>query len=134
MEKTAKQIELDIYRIIKNSDLGTAINGNIYRSGMRPTGATTEDAVVKFLTGIDEQEQSGVVIVNIYVPDTMLYGDFVEDVSRVDELEDMVNEVMSSLEDTEYWIEKDGTPHSFPAEGVKQHFINVRLRYRRKTF
>ena len=134
MEKTAKQIEQDIFRIIKDSDLSIAITGEVYRSGMRPTGATSEDAVVKFLSGIDEQEQSGVVIVNVYVNDIPLYGELVEDVPRVDELESVVNEVLSSLDDTEYLLEKDGTPHSFPAKGIKQHFINVRLRYRRKTF
>ena len=57
MEKTAKQIEKDVFRIMRNSELKNVIGGKFYRAGMRPKNAKTEDVVVKFLTGIDEQEQ-----------------------------------------------------------------------------
>ncbi len=136
MEKTAKQIERDVYRIIKNSDFKDTIGGKIYRNNMRPKNAMTEDIVVKFLTGIDEQEQSGIVLVHIYVPNKQISddGELAEDITRIDELEALINTVLSNLEDDEYLFEKDGTPNSFPVEGIEQHFINLRLHYRRKTF
>lgn len=137
MEKTEKQIEKDVFRIIRKSELKTAIRGKVYRSGMRPKNATTEDIVVKFQTGIDEQEQSGIVLIHIYVPNEPSPngdGELVEAITRIDELEAVANKVLSELEDTEYLFEKDGTPKSFSVEGIEQHFINVRLHFRRKTF
>ena len=47
--KTEKQIERDFYLLIKQSNLGAAIRGSIYRSEMRPADATSEDIIVKFL-------------------------------------------------------------------------------------
>lgn len=137
MEKTAKQIERDVYRIIRESELKDIIGGTIYRDRMRPKNADTEDVVVKFLTGIDGQEQSGIVLIHIYVPDKPSVsndGELVEDITRIDELEVIINRIIEEIDNVEYWFEKDGTPQSYPAEGLEQHFINVRLRYRRKTF
>ena len=136
MEKTAKQIEKDVFRIIRNSELKDVIGGTFYRAGMRPKNATTEDVVVKFLTGLDGQEQSGVVLVHVYVPNIQVSadGELVENITRIDELEGLINTLFADLENDEYLFEKDGTPHSFPVEGIEQHFINVRLHYRRKTF
>ena len=136
MEKTAKQIEKDVFRIMRDSELKNVIGGKFYRAGMRPKNAKTEDVVVKFLTGIDEQEQSGVVLVHVYVPNIQASndGELVENITRVDELEELLNTTVANLEDGEYLFEKDGTPNSFPVEGIEQHFINLRLKYRRKTF
>lgn len=137
MEKTEKQIEKDVFRIIRDSELKAVIGGVVYRDGMRPKNATTEDIVVKFLTGIDGQEQSGVVLVHIYVPNIKSPsgdGELVPNITRIDLLEEIANSLLSSLEDTEYLFEKDGTPRSYPAEGIEQQFINVRIKYRRKSF
>ena len=136
MEKTAKQIEKDVFRIVRNSELKNVIGGTFYRAGMRPKNASTEDVVVKFLSGIDGQEQSGVVLIHVYVPNIQVSkdGELVENITRIDELEELLNTLIADFENDEYLFEKDGTPHSFPAEGIEQHFINVRLHYRRKTF
>lgn len=136
MEKTAKQIEKDVFRIVRNSELKNVIGGTFYRAGMRPKNASTEDVVVKFLAGIDGQEQSGVVLIHVYVPNIPVSkdGELVENITRIDELEELLNTLIADLENDEYLFEKDGTPHSFPAEGIEQHFINMRLHYRRKTF
>lgn len=136
MEKTEKEIEKDVYRIIRASALRKAVKGSFYRAGMRPKDASGEDVVVSFLTGLDGQEQTGIVLVHVYVPDIKVSadGELAEDITRVGHLESIINNVLGSLEDTEYWFEKDGTPKSFPAEGIAQHFINTRIKYRRKTF
>lgn len=75
MEKTSEDIEADVYRILKESALKKAIGGQVLRDGRRKKGATTEDAVVKFLSGIDGQEQSGVVLIHIYVPNKAFSDD-----------------------------------------------------------
>ena len=46
------QIERDFYSFVKNSDLGKAIKGKVYRPEMRPANATTEDLIVKFLASL----------------------------------------------------------------------------------
>lgn len=138
MEKTSEDIEADVYRILRDSALKKAIGGQVLRDGRRKKGATTEDAVVKFLSGIDGQEQSGVVLIHIYVPDKAFSddGELSKDTPRIRELQRVVNNVIANDFDsnTEYVFEKDGTPQSYPVEGIEQHFINVRLKYRRKTF
>ena len=75
MEKTSEDIEADVYRILKESALKKAIGGQVLRDGRRKKGATTEDAVVKFLSGIDGQEQSGVVLIHIYAPNKAFSDD-----------------------------------------------------------
>ncbi len=137
MEKTEKQIEKDIYRIIRDSELKAVIRGSVYRDGMRPKNANTEDIVVMFKTGLDGQEQSGYIQIHIYVPNRKSPngdGELVPDITRIDQLEEVANNVLASLEDTEYLFEKESTPKCWPVEGIEQYFINVILKFRRKTF
>lgn len=132
--KTEQQIERDFYSFIKGSNLGAAIKGNIYRSEMRPNDAKTEDLVVKYLAGIDEQIQSGVVILNIYVPDIAYQdGRKVIDHKRIGELQELVNEFVNSNDNSEYWMQTDTTPTTMKNEDIEQHFIYVRIKFNRIT-
>lgn len=132
--KTEQQIERDFYSFIKGSNLGAAIKGKIYRSEIRPNDAKTEDLVVKYLAGIDEQIQSGVVILNIYVPDIAYQdGRKVIDHKRIGELQELVNEFVNSNENTEYWMQTDTTPTTMKNEEIEQHFIYVRIKFNRIT-
>ena len=63
--KSEKQIERDFFSFVSQSVLGQGIRGKVYRPEMRPANAKTEDLIVKFLAGLDEQIQSGVVLLNI---------------------------------------------------------------------
>lgn len=136
MEKTSQQIEEDVYMLILGSSLANIVRGKIYRDGTRPKNASTEDVVVKFLTGIDEQEQRGIVLIHIYVPNIRANrdGESVKDTKRINRLQSEVNSILSSINGTEYLFTKDNTPQSFPVEGIDQYFINVRINYKRKTF
>lgn len=135
MIKTEQQIERDFYSFIKNSSLGEAIKGEIYRDEMRPANATTEDLVIKFLSGIDEQVQTGVVIINLYVPDIACSnGDRkVKDAARIAELEELILSFVNDNSDTEYWMQTDGTPISMFNEEIKQHLIYSRIKFNRIT-
>ena len=86
MAKTSKQIQGDIYNLLKGSALCSMISGDVYRSGYRPRDSRLEDAVVIFTTGLPDQIQTGVVTVNIYVPDIDPYqnGVLVEDGERTE--------------------------------------------------
>lgn len=66
--KTAEEVESDVYTAVKEY-LAGKIKGYTYRRDVRPTSRSDkEDAVVSFLSGLDGQVQTGVVVVNVYVP------------------------------------------------------------------
>lgn len=130
--KSEQQIERDFYSFLKDSDLGKAIKGSIYRADMRPADAKTEDLVVKFLAGLDEQIQTGVVILNLYVPDIKnTDGRMVKNMSRIGVLEDLITSFVEENEEAEYWMEKDGTPTSMKNEDIEQTFIYARIKFSR---
>lgn len=133
MIKTEQQIERDFYSFIKDSSLGKAIKGGIYRDEMRPANATTEDLVVKFLSGLDEQVQTGVVIINLYVPDISYSTDGrkVKDAARIAELEELILSFVNDNADTEYWMQTDGSPTSMFNEDINQHLIYARIKFNR---
>lgn len=132
MKKTEIQIERDFYQFIKDSDLGAALRGTVYRSEMRPTDATDEDLVVKFLAGTDEQIQRGTVVLNLYVPDIdYTDGRKVADKKRIGELQELILDFVDTCDDNDYLIELDGTPYSTINTDIEQHLIVTRLKFQR---
>lgn len=132
MAKSGSQIERDFYALIKASSLGKGIYGKVYRSEMRPANATTEDIVLKFLAGEDEQVQTGVVVCNIYVPDVLnKEGRKVIDHERIAALEELALDFIENSKDTEYSIKTDGSMQTYLNEEIGQHLINVRIRFQR---
>lgn len=133
--KTEKQIERDFFKFVCDSELARSISGKVYRKGVRPPDSDKEDIVVKFLSGLDEQIQSGIVVLNIYVPDETIRGTGtkVEAFERVAELEEILLTFIEENDSNEYDLSKDGTPKSLEAEGIEQHFIQARIKFRRTT-
>lgn len=131
MAKTETQIERDFYMIAK-THLGSVIRGTVYRRGQRPDNAKTEDCIAKFLGGIDEQIQTGTVVLNIYVPYIPYQdGRKGEDLTRIAELEEAVNDILAEIEDTDYDIKTETTPQSYEMDDIEQSIIAVRLRFNR---
>ena len=99
MAKTSKQVQGDIYRLLRDSVLYTQITGEVYREGLRPRDSRKEDAVVIFTTGVPDEIETGVVTVNIYVPDIDPWhnGVMVEDVERTQQVERLAQEWVDSL-------------------------------------
>lgn len=130
--KTEIEIERDFYALIKNSKLGAALRGSLYRSEMRPANADGEDLIVKFLAGTDEQIQSGTMLLNLYVPDTEIAGGRkVADKKRIGELQRLILDFVEECDDAEYWIKTDGTPYSTYNSDIEQHLIVTRLKFQR---
>lgn len=134
MAKTSKQVQGDIYRLLRNSVLHTQLSGEVYREGMRPRDSRKEDAVVIFTTGIPDEIETGVVTVNIYVPDIDPYenGVFVEDGERTAQLETLSQRWVDSLlgSGTNYVFELRQTIYTEAEPDIKQHFVVVKLGYR----
>ena len=133
MIKTGTQIQGDIYRLLKESTLEGMLTGGIYRSGYRPRSSRLEDAVVIFTAGQPDQLQTGVVTVNVYVPDIDPYknGVLVMDGARVETLEKALQEWVESLtcSVSNYKLQLKQTICTEADEDINQHFIVVKLKY-----
>ena len=133
MAKTGKQVQGDIYRLFKGSTLYTMISGDVYRNGYRPRDSRLEDAVVTFTAGLPDQIQTGVVTVNIFVPDIDPYknGVLVEDGWRTDELERLAQAWVDSLTAAVscYKFKLMQTIYTEEEAEINQHFIVVKLGY-----
>lgn len=131
--KTEMQIERDFFLLVKQSPLGQAIKGAVYRSDMRPADAETEDLVVKFYTGVDGQVQTGTVIFDIYIPDVPYgkKGRKVSDKQRIGELQELIQSFVNDNTDTEYLLSMETSPYTVEVEDIEQHCIKTRIKFNR---
>ncbi len=133
MAKTGKQIQGDIYRFLRASDLAGQISGEVYRNGYRPRDSREEDAIVTFTAGLPDQIQTGVVTINIYVPDidTDGNGTWVEDGERTEEMERLAQEWVDSLTTalSGYKFQLQQTIYTETEPDTNQHFTVVKLKY-----
>lgn len=133
MAKTGKQIQGDVYRLIRDSTLYTMISGEVYRNGYRPRDSRKEDAVVTFTTGLTDEIQTGVVTVNIFLPDIDPddNGTWIEDGRRAEELERLAQEWADSLtaEVSCYKFRLQQTIYTESEPDIRQHFVVVKLKY-----
>lgn len=130
---TAKQVQGDIYQMLQGSELASAISGEVYRKGYRPRDSKKEDAVVIFTTGLTDEIQTGVVTVNIYVPDieSADNGVLIEDGERTEEIEALAQQWVDSLtaDKSCYKFSLQQTIRTDEDEDIHQHFVVVRLHY-----
>ena len=133
MRKAEKTIEKDLFRLVKASSLAQMVSGSVYRDGMRPDDSKQEDIVVSFLSGTEGQIQSGIIALNIYVPNISQLGSErkVENTARVEELEEAIIAFVDGCTDTEYWYEFDETMQSLDVDEIDQHAIYARIHYQR---
>lgn len=134
MARTAKQVQTDILALLRGSELAAGISGGVYREGYRPRDSRLEDAVVIFTAGLPGEIQTGVVTVNVFVPDTDPYdnGVLVEDGARTEALEILAQRWVDSLSGsgTDYRFELKHTIYTEAEPDIKQHFVVVKLGYR----
>lgn len=109
------------------------ISGEVYRDGQRPRDSKLEDAVVIFTTGVPTQIQTGVVTVNIYVPDIDAFdnGVLTEDGQRCEEMEALAQAWVDSLtaEVSCYRFGLQQTIYTEADADIHQHFVVIHLAY-----
>lgn len=132
MARTENDIERDFYALAKASALGRAVRGGVYRRGMRPAGSAAEDLTVGFLSGLDGDVQTGIVVLRVYVPDvTAADGRQYPDKGRIGQLQRLVQELVDEIpRTTAYCVATDGTPTTERDEDIKQHFVYARLKFK----
>ena len=133
MAKTSKQIQGDVYRLLRDSTLYSMISGEVYRNGQRARDSSKEDAVVTFTAGLPTQIQTGVVTISIFVPDIDPFdnGILIEDSNRTEEIEALAQAWFESLtaDVSCYKFDLQQTITTDYAEEIKQHFVVVKLHY-----
>lgn len=134
MAKTGKQVQGDVYELLKDSTLFSMISGGVYRGGYRPRDSKLEDAVVIFTAGMSDQIQTGVVTINIFVPDIDPYdnGILVEDGERTEVIERLAADWVDSLsaDISCYRFKLMQTIYTEEEADINQHFVVVKLAYR----
>ncbi len=124
-------MEKYIYRLLNSSALATEIGGQIYRHGMRPRDAKSEDIIVKLVSGSLGQRQSGEVAITIYVPQISAgtHTNKVNDLARIQWLIDMLRETFNehSTPRIRLDINKEPTLKTLPER--KQTLVQVTLEY-----
>lgn len=133
MRKTGTQVQGDVIALLSRSLLAGLVNGQIYRAGYRPRDSRLEDIVVTFTAGLAEQRQTGVVTVNIYVPDVDPWdnGVLVSDGERCAEIEAAAQRWVDSLTAavSDYRFTLSQTIATYEDGDTAQHFVSVRLKY-----
>ena len=134
MAKTAKQIQTDIIELLKGSKLAAEVSGKVYRNGLRPRDSRAEDIVVTFTTGLPDEIETGVVTINVYVPDIAPYanGVLVENGERTAALELLSQEWVDTLlgSGTNYIFGLRQTIYTEAEQDINLHFVVVKLGYR----
>jgi hypothetical protein len=133
MMRTGQQVEDDVYEFLAGSPLRSFIGGEVYRFGMRPRDSVQEDAVVKFVTGLAGEVQTGVVVINIYVPDIDAFhtGVLVRNIHRCKAIEIKAGEWVRSLTTgrSDYRFSPAQTIYTEEEPAIKQHFVTVRIKF-----
>lgn len=137
-KKTGSEVETDVYRLIYNTSIRTSITGDIYKAGTRPLNSDKEDVVIGFVAGLDGQVQDGVVNINFYAPDIIPEGQTdsvvkMKDTARCRELEVIALDAIASLPTDEYDFSLAQMIATFKGENADQHYVNVKLEFRRIT-
>ncbi len=135
MVKTAKDIQTDFLSLLKDSSLASVVNGSIYRDGLRPRDSKKEDIVIIYSAGEDNGDiQSGIVTLNIYVPDITPYknGTMVENAARTAKIERAAQEWFEFAKGAAqgYLLRLYNTIHTSADEDINQHFVVVQVKYR----
>jgi len=131
MTKTAGQIEQDLYDIVSNSTLPTEVSGKVYKRGTRPTDSKEEDILVGFIAGLDSEVSTGMVFVNVYVPQITSGGTSIKNTQRVSQVEGLLRSFFDTLSgNSEYLFSLDSTIQSFEDKDIKQDIASMRMRYK----
>ena len=120
-----------IYRILNSSALVAEIDGRVYRYGMRPRDAKSEDIVVRLISGNLGQRQSGEVEILLYVSQLNVgrHTDPVNDLARIQWLIDLLHEVIEDHNGPRVNFSIDSEPQLTMLPDRKQTEVKITLGY-----
>lgn len=128
--KTSEEVESDIYTAVK-AYLKNSISGYVYRRDARPTNrGDKEDAVVSFLSGLDGQVQTGVVVVNVYVPHEVNGDTYrVKNVARSTEVARILLNMLKETKISGYDLRTERTVQTEEDNGATRVTLRIKYKY-----
>ena len=124
-------MEKYIYRILNSSALVTEIDGRVYRHGMRPRDAKSEDIIVRLVSGDLGQHENGTVEIVLYVPQLSVgrHTDSVDDLARIQWLTDLLREVIEEHNGPRVNLSINSEPQVRSLPERRQTEVKVTLEY-----
>lgn len=132
---TGQRAVSDILTMMRQTSLLASVNGQLYRAGTRPRGSEKEDITVAFTTADAEQFQTGVVTVNVFVPDlagVMGDGTWIEDSARCETLEQIAKESIEEMKamHSNYLLSLQNAIYTQREENIHQSIVVIRIRFK----
>lgn len=134
--KGTTTIEMEMFAALEGLVADT-VRGTFYPSGLRPTDAVSEDAVLTCSNATAGQIQEGRARLNIYVPDIDNGGgNLVADKERLMELEAVDGAVVEKLNEayTDYRFGLFQATEAMAVPGRDEHLVSIGIRFRLITF
>lgn len=130
----------DLYLKLVQGGIGNVITGDMYLK-KRPFNSETEDCVVSFLSGRDGQTQTGIVTVNIFVPNVAVSdngGYQAEDFVRTELITRLLNQVIHDptiMAKGRYLWKPNTIVSVFELEQADEHahFVHVEIQFTNNT-
>jgi hypothetical protein len=123
-------IKDDIYGVLKDSALASAVTGKVCKQGVRPKGSKLEDVVISVVANMNGQIQDAIVNVNIYVADDQKKdGSFQESTIRLRELCSLAYKTLDKRygDGYRFYIESQRV---LEVADTHEHVINNRIIYK----
>ena len=124
-------MERYIYRLMKASALAAVIDGDVYRHGMRPRDAKSEDIVVRLVSGNLGQHQQGEVEIIVYVPQLSVGGrtNKMDDLAHIQWILDMILETIEGHGNPRVRLSINEEPTLTSLPERKQTKVKVKVKY-----
>lgn len=124
-------MEKYIYKLIRASALASEIGGKVYRRGMRPRDAKTEDIIVGLVSGSLGQRQEGEVEIDIFVPQIYVgyHSNRVDDLARIQWICDMLQEIILEHGNPQIDLSINTEPSIESLSQRKQTLVKVKIEY-----
>lgn len=121
-------IKKDVYMYIKGTALASMVTGKLSRR-KRPVNSDKEDILISVLAQEGTDEQIAEVLVNVYVADVNIHGQYEENDSRLEKLAEQASEDLDSFHGERYYC-KLRSQRILAAANGQEHVISHRIRYR----
>jgi hypothetical protein len=134
MRKTWSDIETDFYHAVKKTALAHAINGDVYKFGIRPKNSKKEDVIIKVSALNASQVQEGTVAIMVYLQPLKKHSDgwIVPDKRRISEIETLVDALPEEL--LPLMPEYDGIKlfdgvGNYAEPDTEEFFVSVKIKF-----
>lgn len=124
---TADQAVMNVFSLLKPLKPSAGLTGSVYPYN-RPLNSSKEDVVVSVLAFGAEQEQNGMLNVNVHVPNLIIAGDTTQpNRSRFNTISEEAIDLLDFFDGTDFTLTLDNAGELM-RDGEKW-FMNIRVRY-----